>query len=625
MKGMPQFKKTLFISITLLLGIFLFFNSPVYSQSVSDLEKEIEESNRAISEKESILGNIEKRIAEIKGGNQTLSQKIQLMTDEINKVKDTISQKEIEIETKGKEIESKQEQLNIRKETLDLVSAELYMETRNRVSTFFLSDWSDLVRNFYLKRNIVSDLRHQVEMISGEFSSLAEAKELLDSEKSLLDTQKKELDDSLGILATEKAKLQAELSKQYAQKGSLSSEITDLTKKVSQLQAALIAARGAGTISSGGSTGTVPGTSISQAPAGYFGVFSIGAYTHRNGMSQWGARARADAGQSTGQILSFYYPNTRISNGVVNSNGIPQPLMQNINVNNVGTLSFEDYYLLGIQEMPESWNMEVLKAQAIVARTYAVWYVNNGNGRWVNKTLVNSICTSQSCQVFNTPLKAGAWRTAVQQTRGQILTDSSGSAVMAEYAAVHGAWGNWQGQATGWDTQSGSGDNWFTDAWDKISGVNWFYRSWYINGSGYSGETCGHSPYLSPSEMLIILNAYYVKKGEGLRMTPDLSRLLPSDYGKCPGGARDDDFGRTDKVPYSLSELQGLLSNPVTSISSVYASFANGQTTNVYFQTNRGLISMSGFAFKDIYNQMAPGHMRIQQQSSYAFFNIEKK
>ncbi|HRY74348.1 MAG TPA: hypothetical protein P5098_01520, partial [Candidatus Dojkabacteria bacterium] len=83
--------------------------------------------------------------------------------------------------------------------------------------------------------------------------------------------------------------------------------------------------------------------------------------------------------------------------------------------------------------------------------------------------------------------------------------------------------------------------------------------------------------------------------------------------------------GRTDKVPYSLSELQGLLSNPVTSISFVYASFANGQTTNVYFQTNRGLISMSGFAFKDIYNQMAPGHMRIQQQSSYAFFNIEKK
>jgi len=619
---MPQFKKNMFVSVVFLLGIFLFFNAPAYSQTVTDLEKEIEESTKKIAEKENILGNIEKRIAEIKGGNQTLSQKIQLMTDEINKVKDTIAQKDSEIETKGKEIEAKQEQLSNLKDTLDLVSAELYMETRNRVSTFFLSDWSDLVRNFYLKRNIVSDLRLQVEMIGGEFSSLAEAKELLDSEKALLDAQKKELDDSLAMLATEKAKLEAELSKQYSQKSSLSAEITDLNKKVSQLQAALIAARGAGTISSGGSTSTVPGTSISQAPAGYFGVFSIGAYTHRNGMSQWGAKARADAGQTTEHILlDTYYSGTRISNGVVTSNGIPQPIMQNINVDNFGSLSFEDYYLLGIQEMPESWNLEVLKAQAIVARTYAVWYVNNGNGRLVNKKLVNSICTSQSCQVFNTPLKTGAWKTAVQQTRGQILVDSSGSAVMSEYAAVHGAWGS----GVGWDTQSGNGDNWYNDAWEKISGVNWFYRSWYINGSGYSGETCGHSPYLSPSEMAIILNAYLVKNDMGLRSTPDKSRLLPSDYGRCPGGARDNDFGRTDKVPYSLDELQGLLSNPVTSISSVYASFENGQTKNVYFQTNRGLLSIPGLAFKDIYNQMAPGHMRIQQQSSYAFFNIEKK
>jgi len=609
---MPQFKKNMFVSVVFLLGIFLFFNAPAYSQTVTDLEKEIEESTKKIAEKENILGNIEKRIAEIKGGNQTLSQKIQLMTDEINKVKDTIAQKDSEIETKGKEIEAKQEQLSNLKDTLDLVSAELYMETRNRVSTFFLSDWSDLVRNFYLKRNIVSDLRLQVEMIGGEFSSLAEAKELLDSEKALLDAQKKELDDSLAMLATEKAKLEAELSKQYSQKSSLSAEITDLNKKVSQLQAALIAARGAGTISSGGSTSTVPGTSISQAPAGYFGVFSIGAYTHRNGMSQWGAKARADAGQTTAQILSFYYPGGRISQGSVNVGFGVEPLTTSISVDGEQPSSFEDYYLLGIQEMPEYFGLEALKAQAIAARTFAVRYTQNGR---------KSICKTQQCQVFGLPLKSGAWKTAVEQTRGQILVDSGNTPILTQYAAVHGAWVN----NVGWDTQSGNGDNWYNDAWEKISGVNWFYRSWYINGSGYSGETCGHSPYLSPSEMAIILNAYLVKNDMGLRSTPDKSRLLPSDYGRCPGGARDNDFGRTDKVPYSLDELQGLLSNPVTSISSVYASFENGQTKNVYFQTNRGLLSIPGLAFKDIYNQMAPGHMRIQQQSSYAFFNIEKK
>ena len=608
---MPQFKKTLFISITLLLGIFLFFNSPVYSQSVSDLEKEIEESNRAISEKESILGNIEKRIAEIKGGNQTLSQKIQLMTDEINKVKETISQKEIEIETKGKEIESKQEQLNIRKETLDLVSAELYMETRNRVSTFFLSDWSDFVRNFYLKRNIVSDLRHQVEMISGEFSSLAEAKELLDSEKSLLDTQKKELDDSLGILATEKAKLQAELSKQYAQKGSLSSEITDLTKKVSQLQAALIAARSAGLISSGGYTGSEPGISIAQAPAGYFGVFSIGAYTHRNGMSQWGAKARSEVGQTSAQILSFYYPGGRISQGLVNVGFGIEPLSTNIFVDGYGTLSFEDYYLMGIQEMPESWSLEALKAQAIAARTFAIRYTNNGR---------KNICTTQSCQVFGTPIKTGAWKTAVEQTRGQILVDSGNTPILTQYAAVHGAWVN----NVGWDTQSGGGNNWFNDAWERISGVTWFYKSWYKQGYTSGGESCGHSPFLSPSEMAIMLNAYLIKNDIGLKSTPDKSRLLPSDYGICPGRL---DYGRADKVPYSLAEMQNLLANPVTTQNLILnrTGLSNGSTTSVIFNTNRGAITMSGFAFKDIYNQMAPGHMRIQQQSSYAYFNVEQR
>jgi len=608
---MPQFKKTLFISITLLLGIFLFFNSPVYSQSVSDLEKEIEESNRAISEKESILGNIEKRIAEIKGGNQTLSQKIQLMTDEINKVKDTISQKEIEIETKGKEIESKQEQLNIRKETLDLVSAELYMETRNRMSTFFLSDWSDLVRNFYLKRNIVSDLRHQVEMISGEFSSLAEAKELLDSEKSLLDTQKKELDDSLGILATEKAKLQAELSKQYAQKGSLSSEITDLTKKVSQLQAALIAARSAGLISSGGYTGSEPGISIAQASAGYFGVFSIGAYTHRNGMSQWGAKARSEVGQTSAQILSFYYPGGRISQGLVNVGFGIEPLATNIPVDGYGTLSFEDYYLMGIQEMPESWSLEALKAQAIAARTFAIRYTNNGR---------KNICTTQSCQVFGTPIKTGAWKTAVEQTRGQILVDSGNTPILTQYAAVHGAWVN----NVGWDTQSGGGNNWFNDAWERISGVTWFYKSWYKQGYTSGGESCGHSPFLSPSEMAIMLNAYLIKNDIGLKSTPDKSRLLPSDYGICPGRL---DYGRADKVPYSLAEMQNLLANPVTTQNLILnrTGLSNGSTTSVIFNTNRGAITMSGFAFKDIYNQMAPGHMRIQQQSSYAYFNVEQR
>ena len=148
--------------------------------------------------------------------------------------------------------------------------------------------------------------------------------------------------------------------------------------------------------------------------------------------------------------------------------------------------------------MPDYFGLEALKAQAIAARTYAVRRTNNGR---------KSICTSQSCQVFNLPLKGGLWKTAVEQTRGQVLVNGDGTPALTQYAAVHGAWIN----NVGWDTVSGNGKNWFNDAWEKKSGVNWFYRSWYINGSGYSGETCGHSPFLSQQEMLLLVNGYLIR------------------------------------------------------------------------------------------------------------------
>lgn len=601
--------KPLFLVV--LTMVFLLPITIVRAQTITDLEKEITEKNQQITEKKGILSDIEKKIATIRGSNNSLSQKIALMTTEINKLQENIDKTDASIANKLEEIERKQKELEEKKQFLDDISGDLYIQTRNRVSSFFLlgEGWSDILRGFYIKSSTISFLREEIEKINGEFSSLAEAKALLDKEKEELDTQKKDLDKSYALLAAERAKLQAELRKQNSEKGVLSAEITDLSKKVSQLQAALIAARSAGTVSSGGTTGTVPGTSISQAPGGYFGVFSIGAYTHRNGMSQWGAKARAEAGQNSSQILGFYYPGTRVSNGTVVINGISEPLMSTIPVDGHGNLAFEDYYLLGIKEMPDYFGLEALKAQAIAARTYAVRRTSNGR---------SSICTTQACQVFNLPLKSGLWQTAVQQTKGQILVNSDGTPALTQYAAVHGAWIN----NVGWDTVSGNGDDWFNNSWEKISGVNWFYRSWYINGSGYSGETCGHSPFLSQEEMLLLVNGYLIKNDIGLARTPDKTRLLPHDYGKCLGRL---DYGRVDKAPYSLTEMQGVLSNPVRSISNVNVAFGNGTTSNVVFYTNRGIVTISGAGFKDIYNQMAPGHMRIQQQSSHIFFNVEKR
>lgn len=612
MLKMPRkFTKTVVILIIATFS-FLVFHYPVYSNTVGELEKEIAEKEQEIKEKKGVLEGVEKRIKEIGSSNYTVSQKIELLTQEIDTLEKKIKEKEIEVEKKVKGIEQKQEDLERVKGLIDEVSGDLYIQSRFKMANFFLNsgNWGSLVENLYIRASTISMLKLEVEKMGGEFSSLAESKAELDREKEDLGKEKESLDEAHKLLANEKARLQVELSKQVAAKSGLSSEITDLTKKVSQLQAALIAARSAGFISSGGYTGSEEGTSISQAPGGSFGVFSIGAYTHRNGMSQWGAKARAEiGGQNHNQILSFYYPGTILRGENIIINGAQENILTDISVDGHGIVNFEEHYLMGIQEVPENWPMEVLKAQAIAARTYAVRYTNNGR---------KSICTSQTCQVFNLPLKSGRWKEAVIATRGIVLVNGDGTPASTQYAAVHGGWIN----NAGWDTQSSGGANWFEDAWERASGVTWFYKSWYRAGYSAAGETCGHSAWLSHQEMVDMINAYYIKNDVGLNGTPDKSRLLPSDYGKCSGRL---DYGRADKTPYTSSQLKSLLKNPVTAVYSVTTALSSGSTTNVSFSTDKGNVSVKGMLFKDIYNQMAPGHMRIQQQSHYAYFNVEKR
>ncbi len=54
------------------------------------------------------------------------------------------------------------------------------------------------------------------------------------------------------------------------------------------------------------------GTLSSPSPGGEAYVFSGRGYGHGLGMSQWGAYARAAAGQTMEQIIAFYYPETQI-------------------------------------------------------------------------------------------------------------------------------------------------------------------------------------------------------------------------------------------------------------------------------------------------------------------------
>lgn len=589
---------------TILVFLFLFI-SPTYSQTAEELENIINQKEEELNKQKSYLSEIEKRIKEISGSNYSLTEKVNLLNVEITKLQTEIDKRNTEIEEKLRIIAEKEALLQKKKESLDLVSSQLYMKSRyNEGQLFFsFSNLEEMLQTIFVKKSAIDILKEDIEEITGEFVNLVELKESLEKEKQDLDTQKQDLDKSYQLVLAEKKKVQAELNAQVATKGSVTRKINGLTAELSDLQYQLIVTRQGGTyvnpdsVPSNADYNSSLAGFMANAPSGSFGVFSIGAYTHRNGMSQWGARARANAGQNYEQILMAYYPGRAFRTNTVVISGISENIMTNISTTTYGTLNFEDDYLLRLNEVPESWPMEVLKAQAIAARTYAINYTQNGR---------KSICTTESCQVVGAGQKTGAWKTAVQATRGMILTDGAGSPFSTQYAAVHGGWSN----TAGWDTtdKTGNGD-WMSRAWDRLSGVSWFYKMWYRTGYSESSSTCGRTSWLSQAEMSDIINAYQV----WVAHNRSDSRILPI-FDACHSSGN----------PYTHAELRSLASRPVTSISSVIVSSSNGTTSSVSFYTNAGTFIIPANDFKTIYNLRAPGYLRIPQ-TGFIHINVHKK
>jgi peptidoglycan hydrolase CwlO-like protein len=395
----------------------------------------------------------------------------------------------------------------------------------------------------------------------------------------------------------EKNKTNLALSKDNLSKRAtfLASEVEKTEKYLTTLdskQEALIAAKAAGFATSVGDTpGTAepcsgpPGSSNFCDP-GFrpaFAGFSFGA-PHRTGMSQYGAYGRSKSGQNAEAILSAYYQGASLNKSY--------PVPATIGITGIGRVSFEENYLLGIYEIPESWGnnggFEALKAQAVAARSYALAQTNNGAG---------NICTTEACQVYKPQLKSGKWAEAVRATRGWVLT-VGGAPAKAYFASTSGGYtiSQW-----GWTGIKDASGDWPTTAYEKVGGSPWFYKGWYKDRSG---KSCGKTnPWLTSEQMADIVNAWSVVYKGGA----DVSRVTPIDTGCWKGN------------PYSYSELAGIGGyTSVTGVSVIYSN--NGSTQSVTLSTNKGSVSIAGEELKKAFNLRAPGYIGIKS----SLFNIEK-
>jgi peptidoglycan hydrolase-like amidase len=574
-----------FAAIILCVMCLLLQKSPPTIRALDEVDKlqtQIDELEKLKKMSEDATSNLERSVEDLQ--------------NRIDNAQAGINAAQAQSQKLSKDIEQREKDLALQYTILNERVAAHYKRMRvfNPIMVLFANqDVSNLAKDLVYYSQAQAQDTNFIDKISAEILQLEQDKKALEQRQVQLAAMQQQLDEQKKFFEKEIAG-----AKEYQE--TLGTQIAELTAK----QQAIIAAR-SGTYRT--TVGEVPladdfNASIafkSQAPSNSFAAFSFGGYTHRNGMSQYGAKARAEAGQSAEEILKAYYPNATLKKDY--------DAMDKISVEGVGAIDFEDQYLLGIYEMPESWDKDALRAQAVAARTYAIRYTDNGS---------KSICTTEACQVFKNSPKSGAWKDAVEDTKDWVLVDGDGKPVSTQYASTHGGYAN----TSGWDLDGSydSGD-WTTKAWEKKADSPWFYKAWYRSGYSASGASCGRShPWLSEKEFADIINAWIVRnKPSGA----DVDRILPVTINECGLGGISGD-------PYSMDELRDWADKAggaVTSISSVSVSHSSkGQTTEVRLETNRGTIKISGSEFKETFNLRAPGYLRIPQ-SGFAFFNIEHK
>jgi len=451
-----------------------------------------------------------------------------------------------------------------------------------------------------LQKKVLGTIKDLIYSVNLELSAIVKNHKEMTSLKNQLEAAATQINSDY-------ASLQSQLSSQSSKGKSLSNRLIGINSSLKNLttkQQELIAAKIGQSLATGGlapagdsnaSVGFNPGFS----PA--FAAFSFGAYTHRNGMSQYGALGRANSGQSAEQILVAYYPGETLNK----SYPVPATIYvhgtneygQNFNC---VAYSFNDY-VKRLYEVPSSWPVAVLRAQAVAARSYAVRYISTTGNRCNGQPY---ICPSQSCQVVKYEINASSWQTAVNDTTAWVLSGGPGN---FQYSSTSGGYLN----TSGWDTTSHSIDSWPANAYENIAGSPWFYKGWYRAGTSNSGATCGRSnPWLNETEFTDVLNSWvvYTNGSNG-----DKARVTTWDTG-CWGG-----------TPYSIGEMKsradalGGSYNRVYGISSSFST--NGFTSSVSLSTDRGAVTIDGPTFRDIFNFRAPGYLVMKTP----LYNVERK
>lgn len=620
-KNLAMYKKfaaaCLLISLIFLPLVTVWADDPC--KNISDLDDRAECYEKEIEEKEEEYQSTSNKLSKIREEKEAISKKMSDLGSQLSVTQNEINELEEDINKTKKDLEVINENLTSRKnslgEKIDLRNKVLRNYSKkhllNDIETFLsYKTGTDLaltgfqIASFSKTYNKV--ITDEIIKVIGGLNSEIKA---FERDKAEGEGLKQELEDAQTKFLALKAELdrkksvvQSELSDVSEEESDVSGNLEDISEEIAELsskQQAIVQAK-SGDFSASLSEGVEtddPRSDLSYKPnfSPAFAAFSYGAYTHRNGMSQYGAQGRAKYdNQNYEEILDFYYETDVDTEKDLDN--------KEICVEGEGKMQMKNY-LKGLGEMPPTWHEEALKAQAVAARTYAYRYTKGGK----------CICTSTNCQYFSSDLvdksSRQKWYDAIKNTQNEILEGN----VSAQYSSTTGGYIN----NVGWDADG----SWPKDAYEKKAGSPWFYKAWFTQTHNKNSSTCKRShPWLTGEEMADILNAYVL-----LKAGKNTERVVPETINGCK-------INGISGNPYDKAALRKKAKSIDSNTGFERAtSVKNGDggdpfSKKLIFTVDGKEYSVDRQLFMKAFNVRAPGYIAIKYSpDSRALFNIEKK
>jgi len=576
-----------FLFLCLFSFIFLFVVFPLYADELTDITNQ--------------LNDLKKTFSEISSANKTNETQLQGLQKQLDSIKSQVAVLEREIEKKQAQVTEGEKAFAVQQKLLNQRAKSYYKNMGKNafsvVNLLLSENISESLQNYFYQKTLVDEDKKAIIRIAVFIKQVEDKKKQLETEKTQLAAVKVEIDKQSTFLAGEVAK-----STKYL--GEIQGKISELAAQRDRLIAGRLAAlnlpQSAYTTTGGCSSDLTNGKDPGFSPR--FGFFTFGV-PHRVGMSQYGAKGRAESGQNAKTILEAYY-------NAEYKEGFGSDITIRVVGNNEYGQSFDvpwniEEYLKHVYEIPSGWHIEALKAQAIAARSYALAYTNNGQ---------KSICPSQSCQVVKQEENSDAWKQAVEQTKGIVLLNG-GTPISAYFSSTAGGYTYASGSdisSRPWtkNTQDGrSSYNNFEDvknnSYDKES--PWFYCDWGSR-SNYGGTA-----WLKSDEVADIVNVTMLALKDG----GTIGNLYQTDKSN-PAGKETWDAG---KVKQELSNRGLLPFNSIDSVS-VSADFGGGRSGTVTVSGDAGTKTFDAWSeFKTYFNQRAPANIQIVGP----LFNVEKR